>query len=109
MARYAVKLVKWELSKKIQRVNSTEGMASRDTVEKMDGIAHRIIEICSTDLGERLSVIIKNVKSARASKQDVEEVVNGLVENGYLSSIDTGKTYGGLPVNRYKSTGKSND
>lgn len=109
MARYAVKLVKWELSKKIQRVNSTEGMASRDTVEKMDGIAHRIIEICSTDLGERLSVIIKNVKSARASKQDVEKIVNGLVENGYLTAIDTGKTYGGLPVNRYKSTGKSND
>ena len=75
----------------------------------MDGIAHRICEICSTDSGERLSVIIKNVKSARASKEDVEKIVNGLVENGYLIAIDTGKIYGGLPVNRYKSTGKSNE
>lgn len=109
MARYAVKLVRWEMDKKIRRVSSTEGMASRDTVEKMDGIAHRIIEICSTDAGETFSVILKNVKSARAGKESVQEVVNGLTENGYLTAVDSGKKYGGLPVMRYKSTGKNDE
>lgn len=106
MARYAVKLVKWELGKKIQRVNSTEGMASRDTVEKMDGVAHRILEICETAKGETLPVIISKTKSAKTSKDSVKQVIDGLVANGYLSMIDTGKQYKGEAVYRYKSTNK---
>lgn len=109
MARYAVKLVRWEMGKKIQRVSSTEGMASRDTVEKMDGIAYRIIEICSTDHGQTMGVIMNGVKSSKANKESVKEVVKGLVTNGYLTESDTGRAYGGLPVMRYKSTGKNDE
>lgn len=109
MARYAVKLVRWEMQNKIRRVSSTEGMASRDTVEKMDGIAHRILEICTTEHGESFSVIYKNVKSSRANQESVKTVVAGLVENGYLVAIDTGKTYRNEKVYRYKSTGKNDE
>jgi len=109
MARYAVKLVRWEMSNKIRRVSSTEGMASRDTVEKMDGIAHRILEICTTELGESFSVIYKNVKSSRANQESVKTVVDGLVENGYLVATDSGKKYRGETVFRYKSTGKNDE
>lgn len=97
------------MSNKIRRVSSTEGMASRDTVEKMDGIAHRILEICTTELGESFSVIYKNVKSSKANQDSVKTIVAGLVENGYLVESDSGKKYRGEVVYRYKSTGKSDE
>lgn len=109
MARYAVKLVRWEMSNKIRRVSSTEGMASRDTIEKMDGIAYRIIEICSTEIGQTMGVIFNGVKNSRANKESIKKVVAGLVENGYLADIDTGKVYRGENVMRYKSTGKNDE
>jgi len=109
MARYAVKLVRWEMSNKIRRVSSTEGMASRDTVEKMDGIAYRIIEICSTEIGQTMGVIFNGVKNSKANKDSIKKVVEGLVENGYLIATDTGKVYRGETVFRYKSTGKNDE
>lgn len=109
MARYAVKLVRWEMDKKIRRVSSTEGMASRDTTEKMDGIAHRICEICSTEKGETLAVIMNRVKSAKSNKENIKIILDGLTENGYLLAIDTGKVYKSSPIYRYKSTGKNDD
>ena len=106
MARYAVKLVRSEMDKKIRRVNSTEGMASRNVNEKMDAVAHRICEICTTDSGETLAVMHRQCKSSSITRASLASIVEGLVANGYLEQIDSGRNYGGVPVYRYKATGK---
>jgi len=106
MARYAVKLVRSEIDRKIRRVNSTEGMESRNVTEKMDAVAHRICEICSTDSGETIAVMHRQCKSSSITKTSLADIVDGLWSNGYLEKIDTGKVYANAPVLRYKATGK---
>lgn len=107
MVRYAVKLVRSEMDKKIRRVNSTEGMASRNVDERADAVAHRICEVCGTETGETLAVLHRQCKSSSLTKASLAEIVDGLVANGYLEQIDTGRTYHRVPVYRYKATGKS--
>lgn len=109
LARYAVKLVRHEISAKIRRVSSTEGMASRDKVEKMDGVASRICEVCNTRNGETFGAIFRACKSSRVTKEVVEQMIDSLVENGFICKIDTGRTYAELPVYRYKTTSKGSE
>lgn len=106
MARYAVKLVRQEIDRKIRRVNSTELMASGDKQVKMTGNAHRICEICSTETGETLAVIHRQCKSTRVNIEDIQTVLDGLCANGYLEKIDSGRKYAGEIVYRYRSTDK---
>lgn len=106
MARYAVKLVKMEIDRKIRRVNSTERMASKDKDERTEGAAHRVIEVCNTDLGETPAVIFNHVKSSKINKDSLEVLLADLVKSGYLEGIDQGRKYGGVQLFRYKSTGK---
>lgn len=106
MARYAVKLIRSEMDKKIRRVNSTENMASHDKIEKLDGVASRILEVCSTATGETVAVIFRQVKNSKVTLENIQLVVDGMIENGYLEVIDSGRKYAGVQVFRYKSTGK---
>lgn len=106
MVRYAVKLVRSEIDKKIRRVNSTENMESRNTNEKMDGVAHRICEICDTDEGVTVAVIYQNCKRSGVKKEDIQKVVDGLAANGYLATLPCRRKQAGEEVFRYKSTGK---
>ena len=105
MVRYAVKLVKSEIDKKIRRVNSTENMESRNITEKMDGVAHRICEICDTDDGVTVAVIYQSCKRSNVKKDDIQIIVDGLVENGYLKALPCKRKQAGEEVFRYKSTG----
>ena len=106
LARYAVKLVRQEIARKIRRVTSTEGMASRDKIEKMDGVASRICEICNTQQGELYGAIFRACKSSRVTKEVIGQMLESLVENGFISKIDTGRVYADAPVYRYKTTTK---
>lgn len=106
MARYAVKLVRKEMSKKIRRVNSTEGMESTDKEEKMDAVGHKICEVCDTADGELIATIMRRCKTSKITPASVAGIVDGLVSAGYLEKIDTGRKYADKPVYRYKSTQK---
>lgn len=108
MARYAVKLVRNEIDKKIRRVNTTEGMESRDDKEKMDAIGHKICEVCDTKDGELIATIQRRCKTSRVNPKDITKIVGELSGAGYLEKIDTGKTYAGNAVIKYKSTAKCN-
>jgi hypothetical protein len=107
MARYAVKLVRMEIDRKIRRVNSTERMSSASKEERLDGVAHRIIEVCATEKGETPAVILNHVKSGKVNRETLEQILQGLTENGYLEALDQGRKHGGKPLVRYKSTGKT--
>lgn len=106
MARYAVKLVRSEIDRKIRRVNSTEGMASADKVEKMDGIGHRVLEICDTANGETIPVIHRQCKSAKITQAVLKQTVDELTEAGYMEKIDQGRMYRGEQLYKYRTTTK---
>lgn len=106
MARYAVKLVKIEIDRKIRRVNSTERMASKDTDERMDGASARILEVCNTEKGETPAVILNQVKSGRVNKVILDQLLSNLVEKGYLQDIDQERKYGGVQLFRYRTIEK---
>lgn len=107
MARYAVKLVRVEIDRKIRRVNSTERMGSKDQDERIEGVQSRILEVCNTDRGETPAVILCQVKSGRVNKVVVEQLLDTMTEQGYLEQIDQGRKYGGVQLFRYKSTSKT--
>lgn len=106
MARYAVKLVRSEIHKKIRRVNTTEGLESRDTKEKMDAVGQKICEICDTAAGELIGTIQRSCKTSKVNPKDIGLIVTELAGAGYLEKIDTGRMYSGNAVFRYKSTKK---
>lgn len=103
MARYAVKLVRVEIERKIRRVMSTEGMASKDKVERLDGVAERILERCDTENGEVPSVIFRTVKSSSINQEGFEKIMAKLVQGERLEEIDQGRMYSGKKVYRYKT------
>ncbi|MGN6704396.1 MAG: bifunctional DNA primase/polymerase [Burkholderiaceae bacterium] len=105
-ARYAVKLVRQEIERKITRVVSTEGMASKVESERVEGAGARILEICGTEKGELFSVIAKKVSFARLKAEALQTLLGELVAAGYLTKEATGKLYNGVMTYRYKSTGK---
>lgn len=106
MARYAVKLVRMEIDRKIRRVNSTERMASNDKEIRMDGASERILEVCNTDRGETPAVILNQVKSGKVNKVILEQLLDALVEKKKLEAIDQCRKYGGVQLFRYKTCGK---
>lgn len=109
MARYAVKLVRMEIDRKIRRVNSTERMASRDGDVRLDGVKERILEVCNTDRGETPAVILNHVKSGRINREKLDQVLDALVQAGRLEAIDQNRKYGGVQLFRYKTCGGSQE
>lgn len=103
MARYAVKLVRSEIDKKIRRVNSTENMSSRDNAVKMDGIKSRIMEVCDSAVGELIGTIQSRCKTSKVNPKDVATMVEDMVKDGLLRKEDTGRKYSGSNVYRYKA------
>jgi hypothetical protein len=106
MARYAVKLVRSEIDKKIQRVNSTENMASRDNGVKMGGIKSRIMEVCDTINGELIGTIQSRCKTSKVNPSNIVVLVEGMVDSGFLLRENTGRKYKDAAVFRYKSVNK---
>lgn len=103
MARYAVKLVRMEIDRKIRRVHSTERMASKDTSVRMDGARERILEVCNTERGETPAVILNHIKSGKVNREKLDQVLDLMVASGQLEQIDQNKKYGGVQLFRYKT------
>jgi hypothetical protein len=103
MARYAVKLVRVEIDKKIRRVNSTENMVSRDTTIKADGISARILEVCSTTSGETAAVIFNRIRSSKINAESMASIIEQMVERGQLEKISQNRKYQGVEVFKYRS------
>lgn len=109
MARYAVKLVRMEIDRKIRRVNSTERMASKDGDVRLDGVKERILEVCNTERGETPAVILNQVKSGRVNREKLDQVLDALVQIGRLEAIDQGRKYGGVQLFRYKTCAQQSE
>jgi len=107
MARYAVKLTRMELDRKIRRVSSTENLESKSSDDKFNGAGYRILEICETDTGLTIASIHNKIKSANLKKSSVQEIVTGLTEAGFLEALPCKRKVDGEENFRYRSTGKS--
>lgn len=107
MARYAVKLARVELDRKIRRVSSTEKLGSKSEEDKNSGLAHRILEICDTQSGLTIAAIHNKCKSANITKKSIESVVKMLEDRGDLEALLCERKVNGEDNFRYRSTSKS--
>lgn len=103
MARYAVKLVRVEIDRKIRRVNSTDRMGSHDKDIRIEGVQSRILEVCNTEHGETPAVILCQVKSGKVNRSVIDAMLDAMTEAGQLERIDQNRKYGGIQLYRYKS------
>lgn len=109
MARYAVKLVRMEIDRKIRRVHSTERLASKDGTIRMNGARDRVLEVCNTEKGETPAVILNHIKSGKVNREKLDQLLDAMVADGQLEAIDQGRKYAGVQLFRYKTCSRPNE
>lgn len=99
--RWAFALVRRDFEEKMRLVIGND-RAKDSPVMAMGAL---IENLCASDEGETLGVLLNKLRGKK--REDVEKVLAELVKRGSIEAIETGRSYKGKPVERYRCARQS--